>query len=292
MTRRFIAILVFATAAGLLASVVVYRVVVNYQTAAADLEQNSEDVVVAALNMGFAEKIGPAHVRLMRWPKSAMPAGAVRRLADAQGRIVRTSLVAGEPLLEAKLAPEMAGRGGLMPMLVPEGQRAVTIKVDDAVKESGFILPNSHVDVVVSMARTPGAGERVAKLILQDVVVLAAGQTVEMRDNKPVSVTTVTLALTPEQTERLVLAQTDGRLTLTTRNLGDKQLVRTPGATPASLLADGAPAPVAAAPLRAVAAPPRAESYVVTVLRSGKPSQQMLVRDGAQDQWMDVDPHK
>jgi len=201
---------------------------------------------------------------------------------DAQGRVVRSAIVAGEPLIEAKLAPNLAGRGGIMPMLVPEGQRGVTIKVDDAVKESGFILPNSTVDVLVSMPRPDSKQDRISKIILQDVLVLAAGQTVEMRDNKPVSVTTVTLAITPEQSERLAVAQSEGRLMLTTRNLRDKTIVETKGATPAALLSGGgvqAPA-VNAAPRRAMlAAPPRVESHVVSVLRDGKVSDTIFVRD-------------
>ncbi len=292
MNRRFVAILIFAAAAGLLASLVVYRVVVQYQTAARELEQNTEDIVVAALNMSLAEKITAEHVKLVRWPKSGVPEGALKTLGEAQGRVVRASIVAGEPLLESKLAPDVAGRGGLMPMLVPEGQRAVTIKVDDAIKETGFILPNSHVDVVVSMARAPGSPERVAKVILQDVIILAAGQTVEMRDNKPVPVTTVTLALAPEQTERLALAQTEGRLTLTTRNLRDKQLVQTIGVTPATLLGGAAPAARPSkpdpAPVVAVATRPSMETYSVSVLRSGTPSQHVLRRLPGQDDWMDA----
>src|SRR4030095_1824451 len=96
-----------------------------------------------------------------------------------------------------------------------------------------------------------------------------------MRDNKPVSVTTVTLAITPEQSERLAVAQSEGRLMLTTRNLRDKTIVGTKRATPAALLSGGgvhAPAVVTrtenAAPRRAMlAAPPRVESHVVSVLR-------------------------
>jgi pilus assembly protein CpaB len=281
MTRRSIAILVLALAAGLLASVGAYRVLAHYQTAAQELENISEAVVIAAVSMEIGETVTARHVKLVSWPKGSISSGTLRTVDGAEGRIVRTSIVAGEPLLEAKLAPSIAGRGGVMPMLVPEGQRAVTIKVDDAIRETGFILPGSHVDVVVSMVRA-GTTLRVAKLILQDVVVLAAGQTVEMRDNKPVQVTTVTLSLTPEQTERLALAQTDGRVMLTTRNFTDKKLVRTRGVTAASLLGDDVPAP--ASRHRAVARPaarPQAETYVVSIIRSGTPSQQVFVRDAA-----------
>jgi pilus assembly protein CpaB len=285
MRRRLFVILVFASGVGLLASLLVFQVVKNLQFQSQQYQQDSEEIVVAAVNVGMAETITPQHVKMARWPKRSIPSAAIRTMAEAQGRVVRSSVVAGEPLIETKLAPNLAGRGGIMPMLVPEGQRGVTIKVDDAVKESGFILPNSTVDVLVSMPRPDSKQDRISKIILQDVLVLAAGQTVEMRDNKPVSVTTVTLALTPEQSERLAVAQSEGRLLLTTRNLRDKTIVETKGATPAALLVGaGTPAP-AAQPLKAAlrprppAAAARVEQHVVSVLRDGKVSDTVFVRD-------------
>jgi len=284
MHRRLVIVLACATVVGLLASILVYRVITSVQTAAQTRERATEPVVVAALNIALAETITKEHVSVMEWPKAHVPSGAVRSLEAAEGRVVRSSIVAGEPLLEAKLAPQLSGRGGIMPMLVPEGQRGVTIKVDDAVRETGFILPRSRVDVLVSLGRATGSMDRVAKVILQDVLVLAAGQTVEMRDNKPVSVTTVTLALTPAETERLALAHTEGRLMLATRNLRDNQIVRTPGMTVGSLL-NG----LAGAPPRVVvhrtsgsvrSAPPPApptDGHVVAVMRSDRVTTQVFV---------------
>jgi pilus assembly protein CpaB len=198
--------------------------------------------------------------------------------------VVRGSIVAGEPLMEGKLAPQLAGRGGIMPMLVPEGQRGVTIKLDEAMRESGFVMPNSRVDVLVSMPKGSGSSEKIAKVILQDVTVLAAGQTVEMKDNKPVTNTTVTLALTPQQVERLAVAQSDGKLMLVQRNLRDTEVVRTPGATPSSLLSDMAPAAPKpdAKVVVARSAPlplPAIEKYPVAVIRGSKVSEQVFVRD-------------
>jgi pilus assembly protein CpaB len=216
-----------------------------------------------------------------------VPEGALRSLQEAEGRAVRSSILAGEPLIEGKLAPGLAGKGGIMPMLVPEGQRGVTIKLDEAVRESGFLLPSSRVDVLVSMPRAPGSQEKIAKVILQDVTVLAAGQTVELRDNKPVTNTTVTLALTPQQTERLAVAQAEGKLMLVQRNLRDTQFVRTAGATPSSLLTDGAvaaPTPEAKPTVTVVrSAPlplPTIEKYPVAVIRGSKVSEQLFVRQG------------
>jgi pilus assembly protein CpaB len=300
MRKRLVIVLAFASIVGLIVSVLVYRIVAEFRAAAR--QQINEEIVVAAVNMDLAETITSKHVKVLPWPRQAVPAGAIRSLTDAEGRVVRSSIVAGEPLLEGKLAPQLSGKGGIMPMLVPEGQRAVTIKVDDAVREAGFVLPNSRVDVLVSMAKAANTQERVAKLILQDVVVLAAGQAVEMRDNRPVSVTTVTLALTPDQAERLALAQNEGKLTIGMRNLRDKQIIQTAGATRDTLLgATPASKPAAAvvkstasrqaappAAPAAVATPlpaPKIATHAVAVIRSGKVSEQVFVRSG--DQWVE-----
>lgn len=289
MHRRLVIVLASATVVGLVASLLVYRVLASVAFGAKTPEHPTEPVVVAALNLALAETITREHVTLVPWPKATVPAGALRSLAAAEGRVVRSSLVVGEPLLEAKLAPHLAGRGGIMPMLVPEGRRGVTIKVDEAVRETGFILPGSRVDVLVSLGRATGAMDRVAKLILQDVQVLAAGQTVEMRDNKPVSVTTVTLALTPAETERLALAHTEGRLVLATRNLRDTLIVRTPGATVGSLLDGlaGGPRGARAAPRGARSPEPqRAEGHVVLVMRSDRVTTQVWV-PGGDGRWIE-----
>ena len=160
-----------------------------------------------------------------------------------------------------------------------------------------------------SLVLGDGSQDRIAKVILQDVQVLAAGQTVEMRDNKPVTVTTVTLALTPGQAERLALAQVDGKLMLATRNLGDNQLVQTSGVTTATLLNDSlATAQPERAPVteaRTARSPastgsasrtsslasspplpqPKVETHTVSVIRAGKASDQVFVRD--EDQWLE-----
>jgi len=280
MRRRLLVIVLCASLIGLLASFLVYRVV---REVASSKDDQSDRIVVAAANIGLAESITRQHVKLVPWPKAAVPPGAIRSLEDAEGRVVRGSIVAGEPLMEGKLAPQLAGRGGIMPMLVPEGQRGVTIKLDEAMRESGFVMPNSRVDVLVSMPKGSGSSEKIAKVILQDVTVLAAGQTVEMKDNKPVTNTTVTLALTPQQVERLAVAQSDGKLMLVQRNLRDTEVVRTPGATPSSLLSDVAPAPKPDAKVvvaRSAPLPlPAIEKYPVAVIRGSKVSEQVFVRD-------------
>ncbi|HEV8343395.1 MAG TPA: Flp pilus assembly protein CpaB [Candidatus Binatia bacterium] len=285
MGRRFVLILGFALVIGLVTSSLVYRAITQ-KVAAEPSVQLTGQIVVAAANLNLGEAVTSEHVRLVSWPKESMPAGTFGTVAEAEGRVALTSIVVGEPLLDAKLAPKLAG-GGILPMLVPENLRGVTIKVDDAVRETGFVSPNSRVDVVVSIADNRGSGERTAKVILQNVPVLAAGQSVEMRGNKPVPVTTVTLALTPEQVERLALAQTEGRLMLATRNLGDERIIQTPGTNVKKLLDQvPAPSPKEASSARVARPKNQSPSYTVTVFRGTKMTEENFAQNGGSE-WVE-----
>jgi pilus assembly protein CpaB len=287
MGRRFLLILSLALVIGLVTGSVVYRAITGkFQTEAGTLP--TKEVAVAAANINLGETLTRQHIKLIPWPKDSVPGGTLASVAEAEGRVALTSIVVDEPLLDTKLAPKVAG-GGILPMLVPENFRGVTIKVDDAVRESGFVSPNSRVDVVVSIAERQGSAERTGKVILQNVPVLAAGQSVEMQGNKPVPVTTVTLALTPEQAERLAVAQTEGRLMLATRNLGDNRVVETPGTNVTKLLGtSSAPPPKQPAHARVAPSPKPEPPYTVTVFHGDKMTQHHFRQKGSSD-WVEQD---
>src|SRR5262245_39680891 len=155
MRGRFSIVLIVAVIAGLLASMLVYRTVAQMR-AAATRGPEVEEILVAAVPIDLAETVSARHVRLVPWPKMAIPEGALRKATDVEGRVLKQPMVAGEPMLESKLAAPGVGRGGVLSMLVPEGERGITIKVDDAVREAGFVVPNSRVDVLVATARPDG----------------------------------------------------------------------------------------------------------------------------------------
>jgi pilus assembly protein CpaB len=294
--RRVVVILVLATALGLFTSYLVFQAVKT----ARGQQAETEEIVVAAANMNMGEVLTSQHIKLAQWPKSMIPAGSVREAKNAEGRTARASIVAGEPILDAKLAP--AGQGGLMPVLIPTGKRAVTIKVDEAAQKSGFVVPNSRVDVVVTMARKPGESKE-ARIVLQDVLVLASDQTVEMKDNKPVTMTTVTMAISPEEAERLALAQNEGRVTLALRSMQDTARAPTPGVTIAQLLGTPAPAssptvnrqvkaassgrskarqastPAVPATAKPAEAPPAVQGHNVSVIRGVSSTDMVFVQD-------------
>jgi len=142
-----------------------------------------------------------------------------------------------ETITNSKLAP--AGMGGGLSAVIPEGYRAMTVKVDDVVGVSGFIMPGSYVDVIaVIVSASQQNGEPISKIVLQNIKVLASGPKIDSPENQrePTSVKAVTLQVTPEQAEKLVLAANEGKLQLVMRNYSDQEDTQTKGANKNSLL--------------------------------------------------------
>ena len=126
LRRRLVLILTIAIAMGLLTGYLVYKSV----NRPAGQQAETEDILVASANITPGEGLTPQHVKLAPWPKPMVPSGALRAVKDVEGRAARSSMVSGEPVLDSKLTP--AGGGGLMPVLVPSGKRAVSIMVEQA----------------------------------------------------------------------------------------------------------------------------------------------------------------
>jgi pilus assembly protein CpaB len=187
-----------------------------------------------------------------------------------------------ELILAPKLAAREAGSG--LAALIPDNMRALAVRVDDVVGVAGFVHPEDHVDVLVTIR--PERGEPTAKVILQNVKVLAVGMQVDVEDKnrgKAIPVTVATLLVTPEQSEKLALASVQGKLLLTLRSWSDQGEVVTTGVAPAALLGEPAPrpAPATEAPRRAehrrparqeekVAQAPAAPSANVEILRGDR----------------------
>ena len=204
---------------------------------------DTTQIVVAALNVSLGAKLTDADVRLAAWPKGSVPEGSFHNVSEVINRGVLYPIAPNEVILPNKLAQEGSG-AGLM-STIPEGYRAVGVKVNDVIGVAGFVIPNSRVDVILSGSPTSGNIE-MAKVFLENIQVLAAGQSVTSDDNgRPMNVQVVTLLVTPEQSEALALAQVDGRLQLALRNPLD-QAEKKPNAVRREHLFQGgtvAPAP-------------------------------------------------
>ena len=247
---------------GLLASRYVYKKV-QQQVVVAPQQQMGK-VVVASTRLQLGARLRPQDVREIPWPSGTAVPGAFANAQDCVGRAVITSVVENELILEEKLAPKEAGAG--LPAAIPEGMRAVSVRVDDVVSVAGFTTPGTVVDV---QATAEFGGAAVTRTILEGVRVLAAGQRVEQdKEGKPQTVNVVTLLVDPPQADKLTMASTNGRIHLALRNTIDVKKIQGPPVYLTSLFGAPRPAPT---PGAKKGAPVRVNSpVVVEVIRGDK----------------------
>ena len=218
-------------------------------------------IVVATQRVALGSRLTAQDARLTPWPKAAVIPGSAQDPAVFIGRGVIQPIEANEPILESKLAPKDGGAG--LTTTIPEGMRAVSIRVNDVIGVAGFVVPGSRVDVILSGSPTNNAASEVSKIILENVQVLAAGQNIDQDINgKPQTVQVVTLLVTPEDSQKLALASGEGRMQLALRNPLDKDtpnppLIQRTSLYTGAIVAPVAPEPPAPRPRRiVVAAPP------------------------------------
>ena len=222
---------------------------------------DSGRIAVANADIELGGRISPEMIRMADWPVGSVPTGAYKEAAKLEGRVVLVSMQRGEPLIEARLAP-IGTKGGLS-AVVPQGKRAMTVRVNDVVGVAGFALPGTYVDVMVNTQDEGGQrndrDHSVSKIVLERILVLAVAQEADRDSTKPKVVNAVTLELTPRDAEMLDLARSVGTLSLVLRNQTDpKGVAAIGGATKAELLGlaklePAKPAVTASAPLRRAA---------------------------------------
>ena len=186
-----------------------------------------------AVNAG--DVLTPGMLKLVSWPTADAIEGAFPRPEAVAGRIVLYPLAAGEPVLERQLASPGSSPG--LSMKIPDGMRAISLKSDQVVGVSGFLLPGTHVDVLVTV-RTPTTGDAITSTVLQDAQIIATGQKMEPDpEGKPTTTDVVTILCLPDQAEKVVLASTLGTVHFVLRNGSDHKDVNS---GPAKLDALGA----------------------------------------------------
>lgn len=232
--KRFFIVLVGALIFGVLAAVSVSK----YLSSAQAYTKNLNKVAVAKVPIPIGSKIIPEQIMVVQFPKESTPDGAFDTPEKLAGRVAVVNIAAREPITEARLAPEGTAAG--LSAVIPEGYRAMTVKVDDAAGISGFIQPGALVDVVVVIDPREGSGmqDPISKIVLQNIKVLANGQNIDKpKDEREAnSVKAVTLQVTPEQAEKLALASNEGKLQLVMRNQIDQGDEQTQGVNKRSLL--------------------------------------------------------
>ena len=195
----------------------------------------TDPVVVSAADLPLGTELKVDDLTVVNFPKGATPEGAFATKEQIIGRGLIVSTVKNEPILAGKLASKEAGSG--LPPIITPGMRAVSVRVNEVIGVAGYVLPGSRVDVLATANPSSQPQDVTSKVILSNVQVLTAGTRLEQSDKgKPVQVTVVTLLVYPEQSERLALASTEGKIQLALRNPLDLGAPETPGMKTAVLL--------------------------------------------------------
>ncbi len=212
-------------------------------------------VVVASKPLDTGTPLTADDLTLIDWPSNAPIDGTFHKPEDLNGRIVMYPIAFKEPVREGLLAAPGATVG--LTAKIPDGMRAVAIVTNEVNNVSGFLLPGSHVDVLVSF-RQDGAKDPMTTTVLQDIQVLSTGEKLQPDVNgKPQNVKVVTLLLSPDDSEKLLLATNQGTVQFVLRNASDqdKPVIKPvnmkelqTGATPATPVVVARKAPTAAAP--------------------------------------------
>jgi pilus assembly protein CpaB len=206
------------------------------------LMQNVQ-VVVANADFAWGTKLTPEMVQIQEYPSGAVPEGHFTSVDAIKDRVVTVDVKRNELLLESKLAPVGATTGGVA-AVTDVNKRAMSVKVDDVIGVAGFIKPADRVDVMVTIEPENGKqGSTIAKMILENVKVLAAGTQMERKgkDEEPKQVQVITVEVDVEEAEKLALASTQGRLRLALRNPLNTEHVLTKGANVGALLSSYRP---------------------------------------------------
>jgi pilus assembly protein CpaB len=284
--RRPIIFVLLAGFAALVAALVVYSALKKRERQVQEAMVQSVNIVVASHDLTIGSKLDQNSTKMTRWSRDSVPPGAFTDPGSVMGQYTKTGFVENEPIVADRLFSGIKN-AGVLPLLVPNGMRAMSVPVDEVSDISGFVLPHTHVDILVTLGGAGPGGGAYSKIVLQNVEVLATAQDIEKINDQPQVVHTITVLVTPQDAERLALASGQGGLRLAMRNYDDSKVVNTSGSNIEQMLhgfgspqmptqvVQGQPRPVYQRPR------PRAKPVQVEVLRNGKSSESVsFIRSG------------
>jgi pilus assembly protein CpaB len=284
-STRHIVVLALAVATAAIASFGVYRAIARMPVR--EVEVAGRNVAVAARSLPPGVRLTEQDVRLAVWPAKSPVPGSYSQVKDVVNRALLAGVVENEPLVDAKLARPEAG-AGLSPT-IPQGMRAMAVKVNDVIGVAGFVGPGTRVDLVVTIRKN---SESTSRTVVSNVQVLASGTRAEQEKARTVltgaqsSAAVVTLLVSPVDAERIALAQVEGQIVLVLRNPLDTEPTTTAGVRTAALFGD-TPAPAAPLsvprrrkpPVEVIAdAAPVQKAYTVEAIRAAKRTEEEVNR--------------
>ncbi len=274
MDKRLLTVVLAAILVALVITAIFYQITIGRKPTQASAD--NKPLVVAKSDLGLGSVITADDVRLVDYPATAFPTGGIENIEDVVDRSVTSQILANEPVTLGRVTEKGAGFG-LAP-LIPDGYRAIAIAVNQVSGVSGFILPGSKVDVLLT-ASPLGSDERLTTTVLENVTVLSTGHRQEPDANgQPQNVPVVNMLLRPEDAKLLTLATLEGRIQLVLRNPKDEEEVAEAREVrrASDLFADlkprqpqrAAPRPSRPAPAPVVEAPP--VPFQVEMIRGAK----------------------
>jgi pilus assembly protein CpaB len=182
-------------------------------------------VAVASVPLDYGTELKPELIRFIDYPTDALPAGSFNTPADLVGgtnrRIVLAPIAANEVILAGKVTG--VGAGASIAALLPDGKRAVSVRINDVSGVAGFVQPNDSVDVLITRQIANGdRSQQATDVLLQNTRIIAMGQRSKNDDGKPAVATTATLEVTPLDAQKLALGQQVGDLSLVLRKPGEQ----------------------------------------------------------------------
>jgi pilus assembly protein CpaB len=267
MPIRTIASLAIAVFLGLIAVVLVRSFLISqHPTGTVSAAGGMTPIVVAAVPLERGVALKPAMLKVVAYPKDAVPVGAfqsVDQLAGKSGpvRSTQRAMTVNEPVLNSKL--NGPGAKALLSGVIAPGMRAVSLRSNDVTGVGGFVLPGDRVDIL--MTRTIGGGgggaaSAITQVLAENALVLGVDQTSDQDTDKPIVSKAVTVQVTPDQAQAISLAENVGSISLDLRQSADNTALTRQATTVADLGRFGArpaPAPVR---LRVAVRSPKAPS--------------------------------
>lgn len=218
------------------AGILVYQWMQAKATAGRGQAVRTAPLVVATRELPAGARLAPDMLRVQNYPEAMLPAQHYATASEVEGRILASSMSANEPLTPSRLAGEAAA-GGISAVITP-GKRAMAVKGNKVMGLAGLIRPGNMVDVLVTLPVDNNAAKTMTKVVLENVPVLAAGsQMTTEKDESAQHADIYTLELTPQESEKIALASTQGTLHFALRNASDTETVLTEGADARTALA-------------------------------------------------------
>jgi pilus assembly protein CpaB len=220
------------------------------------------------------------------------PPGAIRDRTDIVDAVALYDISQGQVITEGALLTDENARPGLS-VLVPDGLRAVALRVDDEVSVGDFVRPNDRVDIQLVLpsdrvARARGEDVRQgdnteSSVLLQNVLILSTGDTLASPEGQNAApMKNITVAVRPEDALLLAIAKETGKYSLALRNPTDEQVVKAKRMRVDDLLAH-APQPGAVRPpipkAKPMASRSKAQNWSITIVRGADSSVEKFVLD-------------